>query len=386
MIAVRRVLRIAAAVLVLGLVYGAGVVTGVLGSGGTSGRGPSVVDEAEARIAAAGEPRVTRSGLEQAAVRGMLDALGDRWSSYVPPADYASFRDVLDGHYTGVGVWVRRTPTGSLVVSTVSPGSPAATAGLHAGDEVLAVGGVPSRRLSVAAAVAALRGNAGSRVDLEVRRLGRVRSLRLTRTALDAGDVSARRLPSGVLVVTLSAFSRGVGRQVRALVEGAHRPPAILLDLRDDPGGLLDEAVETASAFLDGGVVVTYEQRGAAPEVLRATGHGDTTTPLAVLVDSATASAAEVVAGALQDRRRAVLVGSRTFGKGSVQEPSRLSDGSALELTVGRYRTPSGRLLDGVGLDPDIEVAVGSPPEVAVSRALQVLVGLVADSGTAGHG
>ncbi len=151
----------------------------------------------------------------------------------------------------------------------------------------------------------------------------------------------------------------------------------IILDLRGNPGGLLAESVETASAFLDGGHVVTYTRRDEAPQQLDAIGNGDTATPLVVLVDGATASGGEVVAGALQDRGRAVIVGSRTFGKGSVQEPHRLSDGSSLALTVARYSLPSGRSVEGVGIEPDIDVRV---PGLVVGRALEVLIGLRADT------
>jgi carboxyl-terminal processing protease len=160
----------------------------------------------------------------------------------------------------------------------------------------------------------------------------------------------------------------------------------LVLDLRGDPGGLLDEAVETGSAFLASGPVVTYEQRGHTKQVLNASGGGNVGIPLVVLVDGGTASAAEIVAGALQDRGRAVLIGSRTFGKGSVQAPSQLSDGSALELTVGHYLTPSGRSLDGVGIVPDLEMPASTPAGVIVERAVEVLSGLTADAGSSGRG
>jgi carboxyl-terminal processing protease len=167
---------------------------------------------------------------------------------------------------------------------------------------------------------------------------------------------------------------------------GTQHSDGIVLDLRGNPGGLLDEAVEVASSFLDGGPVVSYERRGKAPRTLQAFSGGDVTTPLVVLVDAATASAAEVVAAALQDRNRAVVVGSRTFGKGTVQEPSRLSDGSGLELTVGRYLTPSGRTIEGVGLEPDVAVPATEPAAVAERRAIEVLTGLVAALDGTGRG
>jgi carboxyl-terminal processing protease len=179
-----------------------------------------------------------------------------------------------------------------------------------------------------------------------------------------------------------------VGADVQRALETRDGRPAggVILDLRDNPGGLLDEAVSVASAFLDGGPVVTYERRGRQQETLDAFAGGDLATPLVVLVNPSTASAAEVVAAALQDRNRAVVVGTRTYGKGSVQEPSTLSDGSALELTVGRYLTPAGRSLDGVGVEPDVVVPPGEAPEMAERRAIDVLTGLVAALTGTGRG
>jgi carboxyl-terminal processing protease len=210
----------------------------------------------------------------------------------------------------------------------------------------------------------------------------------LRRASVTDDDVSATTLPGNVLRLRVAAFTRGVGRWVRTKVRvaAAQHVRGVVLDLRDDPGGLLDEAVETASAFLAGGPVVSYQQRGEAPRVLNALGGGDTGLPLVVLVDGSTASAAEIVASALQDRGRAVVIGSRTFGKGSVQAPSQLSDGSALELTVGRYLTPSGRSLDGVGVIPDLDVPAGTTLAVIDQRATEVLSGLTADAGSSGRG
>jgi carboxyl-terminal processing protease len=200
--------------------------------------------------------------------------------------------------------------------------------------------------------------------------------------------VAVDEVPGRILHIRDRAFTHGVGAEIaRALAEARPTPLAgVVLDLRDNPGGLLTEAVATASDFLDGGPVVTYVRRGQPQHVLDATADGNVTVPLAVLVNGATASAAEVVAGALQDRNRAVIIGSRTFGKGTVQEPSRFVDGSALELTVGHYVTPDGRSLDGVGIEPDIEVAPSAPAHAAEQRAVDVLRGLAADSGAAGRG
>jgi carboxyl-terminal processing protease len=242
------------------------------------------------------------------------------------------------------------------------------------------VDGRATTTASVGDVVGWLRGDDGTRVSLTVQRGGATQSLTLTRRSLTTSDVSVDDLPGSILAIRLHAFTRGVGRQVRDALanDPAAHSGGVILDLRGNPGGLLDEAVEVASAFLDGGPVVSYERRGAPDRVLQALPGGDTATPLAVLVDGSSASAAEVVAAALQDRSRAVIVGQRTYGKGSVQEPFRLQDGSALELTVGRYLTPSGRSIDGHGVEPDVLVPDGSAPGVAQSRAVEVLRGLMA--------
>ncbi|MFL6239480.1 MAG: S41 family peptidase [Actinomycetes bacterium] len=382
-------LRAAAVAGAIAAAYLSGVVTGVVGTQQpANAHGEGVLDQAADHIAQNAAHPISRADLERAAVQGMLGALGDRWSTYYDPTQYASFQDVLDGRYSGVGLWVRRAANGAVVVTSVQASSSAAQAGVQVGDMLVSVAGQPVSRSSVAEVVAALRGKAGSFVTIEVRQGATSRHYRLRRTQVVDGDVEVDRLAPGVVCIRVAAFTRGVARQVQAAVERARGAGStgIVLDLRDDPGGLLDEAVGTASAFLDGGLVVSYVRRGEAPRRMGATGDGDTDTPLVVLMNGGTASAAEVVAGALQDRGRAVLVGSQSFGKGSVQEPSQLPDGSGVELTVGHYVTPSGRSLDGVGIDPDVEVPFGASPSVADSRAVEVLHGLLADSGAAGRG
>lgn len=382
------------AALVTGLVLAAylgGVLTGVVGSRtpATATSTPSgVLDEAAERIMADAAHPVSRQQLDQAAVEGMLKALGDRWSAYYSQTDFTSFKAGLDGRYSGIGVWLRAAQDGQVYVASVQPGSPAASAGLLAGDRLTAIGGTDVVSTSLANVAAALRGVPGSTVAIDLTRDGEPLHVVVTRTDLASDDVVVTRLRGGVEVVRIAAFTRGVGAAVRKALQPAGQGPTtgVVLDLRSNPGGLLTEAVEVASAFLDGGPVVTYEKRGEPAHVLDALGGGDTTVPVVVLVDDGTASAAEVVAGALQDRNRAVIVGSRTYGKGSIQEPTQLSDGSALELTVGRYLTPAGRSLDGVGIDPDILVPDKAGSAAAEQRALEVIRGLVAASGTAQRG
>jgi len=376
---VRRLWHAAGLVAVVAVAFGAGMVTGVVGSPAPAAQ-RSLLDEAEQRIEADAAHPVNRSALEHAAVQGMLRALGDRWSAYYTPGEFAQFSQGLDGSYSGIGVWVRSTPHHGLVIDSVQPGSPAASAGLLAGDQITAVAGSPTRGESVDAVVAALRGPDGTSVTVSIDRGGATQVLTVDRVTLVVHDVQTQQLADGVTLIRVAAFTRGVGRQVRDAVArlGAQTSGGVVLDLRGNPGGLLDEGVEVASVFLDGGPVVSYQRRGHGVRTLTANPGGDTSIPLVVLVDGATASAAEVVAGALQDRNRAVIVGSRTYGKGSVQEPTRLSDGSALELTVGRYRTPNGRMIDGKGVEPDVYVDPAESPAFAEERALEVLLGLMA--------
>jgi carboxyl-terminal processing protease len=289
-----------------------------------------------------------------------------------------------------VGLWLRGATTGAggnVEVGSVQPGSPAQVAGLQTGDVLLAVNGRDVTAADVAAVAGLLRGAEDSTVEVAVRRGSATRTVALTRATFSTDDVTVERLSGNIVRVAVAAFTRGVGRDVAAALEVEGQPAGgVVLDLRDNPGGLLDEAVAVASVFLDGGPVVSYERRGKRPQTLEAFAGGDVSTPLVVLVNPSTASAAEVVAAALQDRNRAVVVGTRTYGKGSVQEPSTLSDGSALELTVGRYLTPAGRSLDGVGVEPDVLVPPGERPEVAESRAIDVLTGLVAALDGTGRG
>ncbi|MFE0422859.1 S41 family peptidase, partial [Streptomyces sp. NPDC058953] len=209
-------------------------------------------------------------------------------------------------------------------------------------------------------------------VVLGLERDGRTWTERLVRTTLPAESVTVERLAGGAVKIRVSSFTRGTGERVKDAVADAPDGAGVLLDLRGNSGGLITEAVTAASAFLDGGLVATYDMDGEQ-HTLYAEPGGDTGRPVVALVDGGTMSAAEMVTGALQDRGRAVTVGTRTFGKGSVQMPSTLPDGSVAELTVGHYRTPDGHEVDGRGIVPDVTPADG---ENAEERAETVLGGL----------
>ena len=363
---------------------GSAFTLGVLaGAGSTPQRTPAaagVLDDAADQIAGQALRPLDRGELDAAAIRGMLTAVDDPWGSWAQAGDGSEA-------YAGVGLWLR--PDGSAVrVAQVASGSPAAVAGVEVGDALRAVADRNVTGRPMADVVTALRGPAGSRVRIVLLRGEALRTLTLHREPVGPPRVTSSMVAAHVGRIVVPTFGAGTGRAVR---EHLHRLVAehatgVVLDLRGDPGGLLSEAVEVASAFLDGGPVVTYTRRDGRPQRLDADGNGNTSTRLVVLVDGGTASAAEVVAGALQDRDRGVLVGARTFGKGSVQEPHVLPDGSRLALTVARYSLPSGRSVEGVGLEPDIDVegsftSAGSD-DPAVRRAVVVLTGLLAAAGS----
>ncbi|GGN53052.1 peptidase S41 [Streptomyces albiflavescens] len=300
---------------------------------------------------------------------------GDRWGAVYSRGEYEEFEEALDGQYTGVGLWTRRERDGRIEVTRVQTGSPAAAAGIRKGDRLRSIDGEKVDGRPVTEVVSLLRGDAddaaaGTQVALGLERGTRAWCRTLRRAKLSTDSVTVHKLPGGVTVIKVAAFTKGSGDLVRTAVAQAPRRAGIVLDLRGNSGGLVTEAVTAASAFLDGGLVATYDVNGEQ-RALHADPSGDTARPLVALVDGGTMSAAELLTGALQDRGRAVVVGSRTFGKGSVQMPSRLPDGSVAELTVGHYRTPSGRGVDGRGITPDLEAEEGS-----LQRAETVLSGL----------
>ncbi|WP_328921974.1 S41 family peptidase [Streptomyces griseoaurantiacus] len=340
--------------------------------------GPVAARQQEVTRAAARAMAEGTSPLE--AAERAVSRSGDRWGAVYSPDEYEEFQESLDGEYTGVGLSAGRESDGRIEVTRVRPGSPAAAAGIRAGDRLRSVDGKRVDDRPVTEVVSILRGDtengggreatAGTRVSLGLQRDGRVWTKTLRRARLSTEDVTTRRVAGRTTVIRVAAFTKGTGDQVRAAVAGAPARDGIVLDLRGNSGGLVAEAVTAASAFLDGGLVATYDI-GGEQRALHAGRGGDTTRPVVVLVDGGTMSAAELLTGALQDRCRAIVVGTRTFGKGSVQMPSRLPDGSVAELTVGHYRTPSGRGVDGRGITPDLE-AEGD----ALARAGNVLSGL----------
>ncbi len=308
---------------------------------------------------------VDEERLIQGAVRGMVDTL-DPHSVYMSPEINKELKVDTSGRFDGVGIEVA-VKNGVLMVVSPIKGSPADDAGIQAGDMIVKIDGVSTKSMNLGEAVTKMRGRRGSRVTLTIAREG-VKTpfdLTITRQIINVPSVHAEYLGDGLVYASVSSFQTGTTRSLeKALREMAkkHEIRGLILDLRKNPGGLLEQAVEMSDLFLDSGTIVSTESRGQ--EIDRREAHAQDTQPnypIIILVDGGSASASEIVAGALQDNGRAKVMGEKSFGKGSVQTVIDLEDGSGLKLTIAHYKTPSGRIIQDQGIIPDIEVS-SKPP------------------------
>lgn len=305
---------------------------------------------------------VERERLVRGAIKGMVGEL-DPHSSYLPAQDFAVFQEDTEGRFGGIGVEVDFSTD---VVTVIAPieGSPAQRAGILPGDRIVAIDGSPVQRKSPEGLVRQMRGTPGTRVTLTVRRPERDKLLffTMTREIIHVASVQSKLLNGHVAYIRIKQFQAGTHTEVLRYASQLRRQSAepwegIILDLRNNPGGLVDEAVAIADEFLVGGVVFTMRHRGQVVEEVGASPNGALRTgPMVVLVNEYSASAAELVAGALQDQHRATVVGAQTFGKGSVQTIIGLPHGDGLRLTTMRYYTPSGHAIQANGITPDVKV------------------------------
>ena len=303
---------------------------------------------------------VTAEALIRGAIRGMLATL-DAHSAYLDPAQYAAMKSEAQGEFGGIGVELVKHPNGARIVDRYE-GSPAIRAGLEVGDTIAAVDGSRTNAMSLAEIVRRIKGPAGTAVRLQVMRNEDTRPerLRVVREKIRLISVDARRIEDGLAYVRIREFSQRTSRDVSDVIRALKTDEplgGLVLDLRDNPGGLVDEAVRVADLWLADGTIVSTEGRHQPAD--RELAHPKGTEPpypLVVLVNGGTASASEIVAGALQDHGRARILGTQTFGKGSVQTVIELEDQSALKLTIARYFTPKHRSIAGVGITPDVVV------------------------------
>jgi carboxyl-terminal processing protease len=318
---------------------------------------------------------VTSEQLTQDALKGMLTRL-DPHSDYMDPDQYQEMNGVTRGRFGGIGIELTLEGRVPEVIAPIE-GTPAAAAGLEPGDRIVKIDGQATSGMDVESVVKRLRGPAGTRVSLSIARSDRPPfDVLLTRAIIHVVSVKSSLEPGGIGYARITTFSEDTAAELAAAIarmkDATHgRLNGFVLDLRNNPGGLLDAAVDVTGELIDGGTVVTTHGRNAEDDhVYRAPTAGDLIpgTPMVVLINAASASAAEIVAGALQDHHRATVMGTRSFGKGSVQTIIPIEGEGALRLTTALYYTPSGRSIQGNGITPDIVVAL--PKNEQVPNAL----------------
>jgi carboxyl-terminal processing protease len=326
--------------------------------------------------------KVPRKELETASLKGIVASLGDRFSRYLTPDETKSFNNQLNGgEFAGIGVTVNPVKRG-LQVDAVIPKSPAAGVGIRQGDVITAVNGKSIAGAAARTASSQIRGRPGTSVRLTVRSpSGKSRTLGVKRAKLQVPVTSGRIVTqNGVKlgVAALSTFSEGAHGKLREQVDRLLKDGAkgIVLDLRGNGGGLLQEGRLVASIFVQKGLIVSTNGRSSPEQKLFATGGAiSPKIPVVVLVDGGTASASEIVTGALRDHDRATVVGTKTFGKGVFQQIEPLSNGGVLDLTVGRFFLPDGENLGGHGIVPQVKASDNprTPRDEALDTALSTL-------------
>jgi carboxyl-terminal processing protease len=317
--------------------------------------------------------------LMDGAIKGMLQNL-DPHSTYLSTAEYKEMKETTSGAFFGIGIEIS-TENGQLIVVSPIEDTPAYKAGLKAGDIILSVDGHSTQDMTMQEAVSKIRGPKGAEVELLIlRKEDKTPStVKIVRDSIPLVSVKVRFLDTGYVWARVTRFSDNTQKELLEGLAGAAKKGSIkgiVLDLRNNPGGLLEQAAKVSDVFLGSGEIVSIRGRNAADSRnFNATpSRTDQTCPVVVLVNAGTASASEIVAGALQDHKRGLVIGERTFGKGSVQNVIPMPDGSALKLTVALYYTPSGRSIQAEGIQPDF-VAPPEPPregESALARASSI--------------
>lgn len=356
--------KIAITLLLLGTIAGSG-----LYASETAKPEPIPYDEirrftdAFAEIKANYVEEVSDNTLLENAIRGMLDGL-DPHSSYLNKEDFSDLQESTSGEFGGLGIEVTMENGFVKVVSPIDD-TPAQRAGILPGDVVIRLGDKPVKGMSLNDAVKLMRGKPGTSIELTIVREGAEAPIRLSveRDIIRIKSVRGELLEPGYAYVRLSTFQTRTGRDMVELIENLIKKnksnlKGLILDLRNNPGGVLSSAREVADAFLDGGLVVYTKGRTEDSEMRYNATPGDVIngTPMVVMVNGGTASASEIVAGAIQDHVRGIIMGSNTFGKASVQTVLQLDDGAAIKLTTARYYTPKGRSIQAEGIKPDIKL------------------------------
>lgn len=331
---------------------------------------------------------VSTQKLIEGAIKGVVEALNDPYTHYLSRKDFDQFKETTTGKFEGVGMVVGANKDGQIAVVSPLEGTPADRAGIKAGDVILEIDGKETKGMSVEDAVDRIRGKKGTKVQLTLARKDAKEPIRvsLIREEINVPNVSSKVIDGKYGYIRIHNFNEQTDKDLRTHLERAKNEGAkgIVLDLRNNPGGLLDEAVMVASKFLDSGIVVKVKGRDGQVRTnpVRPDSDTDPKVPLVILVNHGSASASEIVAGAIQDYKRGVIVGEKTFGKASVQTIMNLTDGTGLLLTTDTYLTPNGRLIHKKGIDPDVAVkydekAMMDGKDAQLNKAKEVLQELI---------
>jgi carboxyl-terminal processing protease len=331
-------------------------------------------------------PSTTPTEEVQGAINGLVSSLGDPYTEYFPPADNTQFQQDITGDFGGIGAELGTNASGTVIITATLAGTPAQKAGLEANDEILEIDGSSTPAQTVDDTVNTIRGQVGTVVTLTIMRAGwtKPQDFKITRATINVPDVQFA-MKGDIAVITLDEFTQDSEAEFfNALVQMTQdNAKGMVLDLRNDPGGYLQVAVDIAGYFLKPGTLVVKEVGRTVPtETYTAQGDGSLSTfPLVVLMNQDSASAAEILAGALHDDRGTPLVGTQSFGKGTVQQLFELSDGSSVKITIAHWVLPSGEIIDHIGLTPTY--LVSSTPTMAsgtesasdpqLDKALQVI-------------
>ena len=295
-------------------------------------------------------------------IREMLKKLEDPYTRFMDPSEFKNMQVDTSGELTGIGITISQDEkTKQLVVIAPIEDTPAFKAGVLAKDIILKIDGKDTKGMDTNQAVSLIRGEAGSQVSLTIQRDGKTKQFDITRARIEIHPVkfSQKKTPAGNLgYIRLNQFSANAGKEMQTAIKNleSKKVAGYILDLRGNPGGLLFSSVDIARMWIDKGKIVSTVERQGEAEKEEANGKALTTKPLVVLVDKGSASASEILSGALQDNKRATLVGTQTFGKGLVQSVRPLEDGSGLAVTIAHYYTPNGTDINHKGISPDVKV------------------------------
>ena len=310
---------------------------------------------------------ISRGELVDDAITGMLQQL-DPHSTYLTSEDFREMQESTSGEFTGIGIEITMENGRLLVVSPIED-TPAFKAGLRSGDIILEIDGEPTQDLNLLDAVRRIRGPKGEPVVLTILHADSKKPERVTivRGVIPLISVKSQELEPGYLLVRVTRFNENTTEELEEALAKHDDLKGMVLDLRNNPGGLLDQAVSVSDVFLNDGLIVYIQGRDPANRKDFSAGNGgdDVTAPIVVLINAGSASASEIVAGALQDHDRALVIGEPSFGKGSVQTVIPLPDGSGIKLTTALYYTPGGRSIQAEGIEPDIAIPFQAPPEEA---------------------